>query len=329
MLKFIIVLWVAFLLDVVLGDPVYRFHPVRMLGKAVSLGEKCLARLSLWNRAGGVVLALGVSALALSAFLLISWVLTALWDPLASVFYVYVCFSCLALRDLLIHMDPVVNALEENDLEMAREKISRVVGRDVSLLDRKGISRAAVETLAENFVDGFVSPLFWYVLGGVLGWLLGAEPVLSALCAMLLFKVASTLDSMVGYKNETYKDVGWAGAKLDDLMNFVPARISLAFMFFGAVLTGRDPFKGLKVGLRDRLKHLSPNAGHGESFAAGALHVRLGGPTVYGRELKEKPWLGAEFKDPHPTHVVKAMWLINFSAWVCLISMTLPWLWLI
>ena len=204
MLKFIIVLWVAFLLDVVLGDPVYRFHPVRMLGKAVSLGEKCLARLSLWNRAGGVVLALGVSALALSAFLLISWVLTALWDPLASVFYVYVCFSCLALRDLLIHMDPVVKALEENDLEMAREKISMVVGRDVSLLDRKGISRAAVETLAENFVDGFVSPLFWYVLGGVLGWLLGAEPVLSALCAMLLFKVASTLDSMVGYKNETH-----------------------------------------------------------------------------------------------------------------------------
>jgi adenosylcobinamide-phosphate synthase len=129
--------------------------------------------------------------------------------------------------------------LEAGDLETARQKVSLVVGRDVSVLDEKGVCRAAVETLAENFIDGFVSPLLWYMAGGTLGWLVNGDPVLYALGALLVFKVASTMDSMVGYKNEKYAALGWAGAKLDDVMNFVPARLS-----FLVSLSGRRCSRG-------------------------------------------------------------------------------------
>jgi len=328
MLKLIVVLWLGFLLDVFLGDPEYRFHPIRLMGRGISLGEKWLRQLGLGSRAGGVILALGLVGVTLSVFLLLSRILNNIYGPLAFLFQVFVCFSCLALRDLQEHLDPVVDALEAGDLEAAKQNVSRVVGRDVSVLDEKGVCRAAVETLAENFIDGFVSPLFWYMLGGLLGWLLGSNPTLFSLGAMLMFKVVSTLDSMVGYKNEQYKALGWAGAKLDDGMNFVPARLSFLFLFLGAMFTGRNGIQGIRIGFRDRLKHESPNSAHGESFMAGALGIRLSGPTTYGDIRKEKPWLGEGLADATPSDIVKTMWLLCAAAWIAMGFASLPLFWL-
>jgi adenosylcobinamide-phosphate synthase len=328
MTKCIIALWMGFLLDVFLGDPEYRFHPIRLMGRGISLGEKWLRQLGLGGRTGGVILALGLMGVTLSVFLVVSRILNNIYGPLAFLFQVFVCFSCLALRDLQEHLDPVVDALEAKDLEAARQNVSRVVGRDVSVLNEKGVCRAAVETLAENFIDGFVSPLFWYMAGGLAGWLLGAEPVPFALGAMLVFKVASTMDSMVGYKNEQYEALGWAGAKLDDIMNFVPARLSFVFLFLGALFTGRNAVRGIKVGLRDRLKHESPNSAHGESFMAGALGVRLVGPTIYGNITKDKPWLGEGLADATPSDIVKTMWLLCAAAWIAMGFASLPLFWL-
>jgi len=328
MIECVVVLWIGFLLDVFLGDPEYRFHPIRLMGAGIALGEKGLRKANLANRPGGIVLAGMLLMVTLLIFLLISRILNNIFAPLAFLFHVYVAFSCLALRDLTVHLNPVVDALEAGDLETARRKVSLVVGRDVSVLDEKGVCRAGVETLAENFIDGFVSPLLWYMAGGLLGWLLKGDPVLYALGALLVFKVASTMDSMVGYKNEKYEALGWAGAKLDDIMNFVPARLSFLFLFLGAMLTGQKGAQGIKVGLRDRLKHASPNSAHGESFVAGALNVRLGGPTTYGNRTKDKPWLGEGLEEATPADIVRAMWLLCAAAWICMGFVTLPLLWL-
>ena len=328
MAKCIVVLWMGFLLDVFLGDPEYRFHPIRLMGGGISLGEKWLRQLGLGSRAGGVILALGLVGVTLSVFLLLSRILNNIYGPLAFLFQVFVCFSCLALRDLKEHLDPVVDALEAGDLDAARQNVAKVVGRDVSVLDEKGVCRAAVETLAENFIDGFIAPLFWYMLGGFLGLLLGTDPLQTALFAMLMFKVANTMDSMVGYKNERYKVFGWAGAKLDDAMNFIPARLSFVFLFLGAMFTGRDGVRGMRIGFRDRLKHESPNSAHGESFVAGALSIRLGGPTTYGDKTKNKPWLGEGLADATPSDIVKTMWLLFATAWVAMGFASIPLLWL-
>jgi len=328
MFECIMVLWFGFLLDVFLGDPEYRFHPIRLMGHGISLGEKWLRKLGMASRSGGIILALVLMGVTLMAFLLLSRILNGIYGPLAFLFQVFVCFSCLALRDLTMHLNPVVDALESGDLEAARHSVSRVVGRDVTVLDEKGVCRAAVETLAENFIDGFVSPLFWYLTGGLLGWLLGMEPVIFALGAMLVFKVVSTMDSMVGYKNEKYEALGWAGAKLDDVMNFVPARLSFIFLFPGAVLAGCDGVRGIKIGIQDRLKHESPNSAHGESFVAGALGIRLAGPTTYGDVRKEKPWLGEGFGDANPSDIVKTMWLLCGAAWTAMGFASLPLIWI-
>jgi adenosylcobinamide-phosphate synthase len=324
MIECVVVLWAGFLLDVLLGDPEYRFHPIRLMGAGIALGEKGLRKAGLANRAGGIALAFLLLGVTLSVFLLLTRILNNIFAPLAFLFHVYVAYSCLALRDLTVHLNPVVAALEAGDLDTARRKVSMVVGRDVSVLDEKGICRAAVETLAENFIDGFLSPLFWYAAGGLAGWLLRGDPVLFALGALLLFKGVSTMDSMVGYKNEAYEALGWAGARLDDVLNFIPARLSFLFLFLGAVFTGQNGVRGLKVGLRDRLKHDSPNSAHGESFVAGALDVRLGGPTAYGDVRKEKPWLGKGLPDATPSDIVKTMWLLCCAAWTAMGFVTVP-----
>ena len=176
--------------------------------------------------------------------------------------------------------------------------------------------------MAENFVDGFFTPLFWFLTGGILAYILGFSPVMLALSFMIASKVGSTLDSMVGYKSSEYIEFGKAGARLDDFINFLPARLSLIALFLSAGLTGLHPVNGLKTALKDRLKHDSPNAAHAESFVAGALKIRLGGPTVYHDGLKEKPWLGEGYADPTMEQVYKTTTLIRVSSWVSM-AMTL------
>lgn len=285
----------AFLLDLALGDPDYPLHPVRLLGHLAAFLERGLRALGLSGRLGGglftsahlavtLVVSLGLGALARA---LHPWVFD-LW----SVFAVY---SSIALRGLFDHALPVRQALEAGDLAAAQAAVQRIVGRDATLLDAPGVARAAVESVAEGFVDGFFSPVFWYTAAGFLAlvWTLpGGLATLAATEAALLYRAANTLDSMVGYRNERYRRFGQVSARLDDLVNYLPSRLAVLALFAAALLLRLDAAAGLRVWLRDRRRHPSPNSGQTESYAAGALGVRLGGPTAYPHGLVVKGWLG-------------------------------------
>jgi adenosylcobinamide-phosphate synthase len=324
MFELAVLMLLAFFLDLLIGDPPYRLHPIRLLGRWIETVEKGLRRCSLDNRAGGMILVVLASGISLGVFLLLSFAAAHVHPWAAFLFHLYVAYSGLALGDLLRHIRPVIHGLETGDLTAARHALGRVVGRDVAALDREAVVRASVETLAENFVDGFLSPLFWYTLGGITAPGLGLPPIQTALGALLLFKTASTLDSMVGYRNDRYERFGWAGARMDDGMNFLPARLSIPILFLGTCLSGLAPWRGLRTALRDRLKHDSPNAGHPESFAAGALGIRLGGPTQYRGEIKNKQWLGKSINKAEIHYISFTATLIKRSAWIAMALLLSP-----
>ena len=316
MIKLTGILFASFALDFIIGDPYYRFHPVRIIGFGVSFFEKTLRKIGCNGRWGGIFLVTVIVIFFLALYLLTSLVFYGIYPPLGLCFDIFICYSCLALKDLIVHVRDVLRALEAAELSEARKKISRVVGRKATCLDERGISRAAIETLAENFVDGFLSPVCWYVAGAVLAVLSGPFQANMAVGIMFVYKMINTLDSMVGHRNEKYLRFGWAGARIDDVMNFIPARLSLFVLFAGTLFSSSHPVKGLKVALRDRLKHDSPNSAHAESFFAGALDIRLGGPTAYNDGYHNRPWLGAGSPDPSVMDIQRAICIIRYSGYV-------------
>lgn len=316
MLELSLILIVGFLLDLIIGDPQYRYHPVRVIGQGISGMERFLRRLGLDGRGGGILLTISMVLVTLCTYLVITNLFKHIHIILSWCFNLFVFYSFLALQDLFQHIQPVKSALSKGHLPEARDAIAKIVGRDVNTLNEHGIIKAAIETISENFVDGFLSPLFWFLIGGLSAFYLKIDPALTAVCLMLTAKVASTLDSMVGYKTLEYLRFGWSGARLDDIMAFIPSRLSLVILFFGAWVSGLHPVRGLQVALRDRRKHDSPNAAHAESFTAGALDIRLGGPTQYNGELKDKPWLGAEYSDPDKDQIELTEKLVRTSAWI-------------
>jgi adenosylcobinamide-phosphate synthase len=312
-----VILFVAFLLDLLLGDPPYRFHPVRLIGLCVSFLEKLLLRARLSGSAGGVFLAAGVVGLTIGVYLAIRFVLNGLHPWTATILDLYLTYSCLALTDLLKHASTVAEALVRNDLPQGRAALQKIVGRDTGSLNPAAVARGAVESAAENFVDGVLSPLFWYTFGALLCQILQCPtPTVAGVFAILSFKAISTLDSMVGYRHAHYLAFGRAAARLDDLANLIPARLSLAILFGGALISGERAGAGWQVAMRDRLKHLSPNAGHSESFVAGALGIRLGGPTTYKETTVDKPWLGDGDDEVGPDHIRRCCRLIYRSSWL-------------
>ncbi|NLA74038.1 MAG: cobalamin biosynthesis protein CobD [Deltaproteobacteria bacterium] len=309
-----IILISGFLFDLILGDPNYRYHPVRVIGRLTDLLHNWFKGRPMNMRFSGVLLALLTILISVSAYFIIIILLNLAHPILAMLMNIYFVYSLIALKDLFNHCGPVIEALRSNGLIKARESVSMIVGRDVNSLDENGVIRSAIETLAENFVDGFLSPVFWFCIGSIIGPMIDVEPVLSGVVFLIIFKVASTLDSMVGHKTEELIEIGWAGARLDDLLNFIPARLSLILLFFGAMLSGLRPLSGLTTAMRDRLKHDSPNSAHPESFVAGAIRRRLGGPVRYPEGLKEKPWLGAEFPDPELKDIRGVIRLLMITA---------------
>ncbi|MBN1905867.1 MAG: cobalamin biosynthesis protein CobD [Deltaproteobacteria bacterium] len=310
----VIILISGFLFDLILGDPNYRYHPVRIIGRLIELLHYFFKGRSLNMRFSGVLLALVTILISVSVYSIIIMLFNMAHPTLTILMNIYFVYSLIALKDLFKHSLPVTEALKNNDLIKARESVAMIVGRDVNSLDEKGVIRAAIETLAENFVDGFLSPVFWYCIGCIIGILIDIDPVFSGVIFLIIFKVASTLDSMVGHKTEELIEIGWAGARLDDLMNFIPARLSLIMLFFGTLFSALHPLSGLKISFRDRLKHDSPNSAHSESFVAGAIRSRLGGPVRYSEGLKEKPWLGAEFPDPELMDINRVIRLLRITA---------------
>jgi adenosylcobinamide-phosphate synthase len=273
-----VVIALALLLDLMLGDPRWLPHPVALIGHLITSLEKILRSAIHHEQVAGVMLLI----ITVGSTMATTWLLlrcAAYLHPLAGFLAaVILAFTCLAARSLHDESGLVANALMAGDIGAARHKLSYIVGRDTGHLDEAEIWRALVETVAENTADGIIAPLFWLVLGG---------PV-----AGMAFKAVSTLDSMVGYKNRRYLRLGWASARMDDLMNFIPARLTALLLIISAPLAGLSLSGALRITLRDRLKHPSPNSGHPEAAAAGALGVRLGGMAHYGGQPSLKEYIG-------------------------------------
>jgi len=272
------VLALAIALDLALGDPRWLPHPVVFIGHLITTLEGVLRKLIRHERIAGVLLLIGTAGISAT----IAWLLlrtSEILHPVAGFLAAAVIsYTCLAARSLHSESALVADALADGNLAEARRTLAYIVGRDTATLDEADIWRALVETVAENTSDGIIAPLFWLTLGG---------PV-----AGIAYKAVSTLDSMVGYKNERYLQLGWASARMDDLLNFIPARLTALLMILAAPLAGLSPQGALLTVLRDRLKHPSPNSGHPEAAAAGALGVRLGGPARYKGIPSWKEYIG-------------------------------------
>ncbi len=268
----------AFALDLVLGDPRRIPHPVVLIGSLIERLEIPLAGLMKNRRLAGILL----TALTLATTGLTAWatlfVAGSFHPLLGGLAALWLAYTTLALRSLHKESREVVQLVEAGQLEEARHSLALIVGRETSSLDEEGILRACIETVAENTSDGVIGPLFYLFIGG---------PILA-----LLYKAASTLDSMVGYRDDRYRELGWASARLDDLLNLIPARLTGLLMAAAAVPAGLNGVNALRILMRDARKHSSPNAGFPEAAAAGALDVQLGGPAVYFGVRVEKPTLG-------------------------------------
>lgn len=254
---------IAVLLDLVLGDPRWLPHPVRFIGRLIEVLEGPARRAIPNARLAGGVTALAVILAAALATAILIKVAGAIHPHLGDAVSILILYTTFAARDLAGHSRAVYTALAAGDLPEARRLVSRIVGRDTGRLTEGEIVRAAVESVAENSVDGVIAPLFFAALGGPL--------------AAMAYKAASTLDSTIGYKNERYIDFGRYAAKIDDGANYLPARIAAPILAVAAALTGQRGAAAWRIALRDGQKHLSPNAGIAEAAVAGALGIRLGG----------------------------------------------------
>jgi adenosylcobinamide-phosphate synthase len=265
--------------DLAAGDPVYPWHPVRLIGRALTWIEDLLRAAGLDGYLGGIllfVLLAAVSLGALTAVLLLAGMASAVAVWIVHAFLLY---SLLALGDLLQHVRRIESPVRAGDLAGARLAVSALVGRDTDRMDGAACRRAAVESLSENLTDGFMSPLFWYVLAGLPG--------------LVIFKVVSTMDSMVGYKTPRYLRFGWCGARLDDVMNFVPARVTwFVIAAVAAVLPGCSARKAWTVGLRQHGLLLGPNSGWSEAATAGAVQRQIVGPIWLDGVQVTDLWIG-------------------------------------
>ena len=286
----------AYLLDWIAGDPEWFPHPVRLIGLAIHHGERLLRRPEDSNARSFVLGGALTCSLVLLTYKLTRKALTGAYrhaPEMDSVAEVLLAWTCLASRSLQDEASSVLRALEANDLPKAREKLARIVGRDTQKLDEQGISRALIETLAESSCDGIFAPLFYLAVGGV--------PLAMA------FKTISTLDSMIGHTSDQYFYFGKVAARLDDVANYLPARFSaMAIVAAAALARSASPASAAQVWLRDGNRHQSPNAGQPEAAMAGALQVRLGGPSTYDGELMHAPILGGEFEPPTASHAAQA-----------------------
>ena len=262
-------------LDLLFGDPNYPMHPVRLIGWTLTRTENALRRIGLDGYGGGIALFLILAIVWAGG---ISLIVAALPETPAAIVSVFLIYSLLALRDLLRHGWNVESAAVKGDVDAARRAISMLVGRDVSKMDAAACSRAAIESLSESLTDGWISPIFWYALGGLPG--------------LVVFKIVSTMDSMVGYKNERYLRFGWCGARTDDLMNWIPARLAWLLISAIALLPGYSAGKSLAIGGRQHAVVPGPNSGWSEAATAGAIQRRLVGPIWLHGKLVTEIWLG-------------------------------------
>lgn len=285
---------IAIVLDLLIGDPPDWPHPIRFIGRVITGLER-------WTRAhvsqlylGGFLLLFGTVTIVLVPIILMQVMLPPTFFNL---FSIYLLYASLASKCLFLEAIKVKTSLDENALERARVQLSYLVGRDTSELTKADITRGVVETVSENTVDGVLAPLFYMLLGAPFG---------ISVYLVWVYKVVNTLDSMVGYKQAPYKEIGFASAKADDGLNFIPARLGSVLMILSGGLMGHSVTNGFKIFIRDRKNHSSPNSGHPESAIAGLLGIRIGGTNQYFGEQVVKPTIGDATCVLMPKHIEKS-----------------------
>lgn len=319
MLNHIIALLAGCILDWIIGDPMNFPHPIRLIGSFIAFLTKTLLKIDasrerdmkkeFWNGFLLVVIVL-LTVFAVSSFIMVAAYRV---NPILGII-VEAIFTCyiMAARSLETESMKVKKALDGDNLEGARFAVSMIVGRDTDVLDKEGIIKAAVETVAENTSDGVIAPLIYTAIGGpVLGW---------------LYKAINTMDSMIGYKNDKYMHFGTAAARLDDIVNFIPARVSALFMIAAAFIGGRayNGANAFRIFKRDRFNHKSPNSAQTESVCAGALGVQLAGDAMYFGKLVKKPFIGDALRPIEAMDIKRAcilMYLTELLTMVICISL--------
>ena len=304
MLYSTIALVAGFILDIILGDPVYFWHPIRLIGHLISLFEKMFRKIFPKTKKGEIT---G------GVFLVVFVVLVSVIVPGAILFFAYkahfiagmvietiFCYQILSLKGLKKESMKVYKELEKDDLESGRRALSMIVGRDTENLTKEEVAKAAVETVAENSSDGIIAPIFYMAFGGaVLGF---------------FYKAINTMDSMVGYKNDKYINFGKVAAKLDDVFNYIPARLSAVFMIIGTAICRYDLKNAIKIYIRDKRNHASPNSAHTEAVTAGALDIQLAGDACYFGKVYKKKFIGDNIRNIEIDDIKRANILLYATA---------------
>ncbi|MGH4038856.1 MAG: adenosylcobinamide-phosphate synthase CbiB [Sphaerochaeta sp.] len=298
----------GYLLDLLFGDPRSLYHFVQFEGKLISIFDRKLNRRPnsrLYSRAAGIVL--WILSVGITFFLIYMIInVGASINPYLGLFFeTFFVYQCLATHSLKKESMYVHSAIEKNDLIDARLKLAYIVGRDTDNLDFEGIMKADVETIAENTSDGVISPIFYMALFGVYG---------GVFC-----KLVNTLDSMVGYKNDRYRYFGTFSARMDDVIQFIPARLTAVLMIAASFILRYDSKNGIKIFRRDRYKHASMNSAQSEATAAGILDVQLAGDAIYGGVVKKKPSIGDPIKKIDKNDIVRANRLLYLSSSIAFI----------
>jgi adenosylcobinamide-phosphate synthase len=321
----------AFLIDFVIGDPRWFPHPVRALGWIIGKFERSLRRFARTahkeKMAGIILVVVTVSLTYVIAQMIIIWSFRFSLK-LGIIVSIFLAFTTLAARSLAEAAWAVMRRIDSHNIDSARQELSLIVGRDTQKLDETGICRAVIETVAENTSDGVIAPLFYLMMGG---------PALA-----LAYKAVNTLDSMIGYKNEKYINFGWAAARLDDVVNYIPARITAVMIcIVSDIQRGLkkilSPYQELRTStlrlyspwrtmVRDGGKHPSPNSGYPEAAVAGALGIRLGGPSTYGGLMNRKPYIGAESHRITKKHVEMSVRLMYSSSLLTALAASMQYL---
>ena len=297
---------IGFIIDLILGDPYKLPHPIRLIGKLISSLEKIMRRLMPKNEhAAGIVLAAIVLLLSsvIPAGILFLCYNVNIW--LGAAVEGIMCYYLIAAKCLKNESMKVYKAIAGMDTEKARKAVSMIVGRDTDPLDDNGIIKAAVETVAENTSDGVTAPLFYMIFGGA--------------TAGFFYKAANTMDSMIGYKNEKYRDFGRFAARLDDVLNFIPSRLTALIMILSAFILGFDGRNAWKIWERDRFNHSSPNSAQTEAVCAGALNIKLAGDTYYFGQFYKKKTIGDDIRPVENEDICRANRLMYCTTVIMLI----------
>ena len=300
----------AFILDLIIGDPRWLYHPVRIIGNLISVTEKGLRRIFPKSDkalfVAGIILWITVTAVSLGSVYLILMLAEYIHPVAAFVLETFWCYQLLAMKALKQESMKVYDELHRGDIASARLAVSMIVGRDTKELNTEGITKATVETVAENTSDGITAPLFYMLIGGA--------PL------AFFYKAVNTMDSMVGYKNDKYLYFGKFAAIMDDIFNYIPARITAILMIIAAFLGGMDGKQAIRIYRRDRKNHASPNAPQTEAVCAGALGIQLAGDAYYFGKLYKKPTLGDANRSIEPEDIIKSCRLMYITATLMLVT---------